>query len=604
MKGQLERTRRELEDLKDAIGLRGQDVPSYLPPPRVRVSPPSTVDERSGSESPVAEHDHVDQPETFFGLSSASRPDQIYQLGNFHLTAEQVHDLLLSYATHQHKHMPIVDTTKSYHEMHLTTPFLFWTMLVVAMRGVTADSEMLESIRKPYNEYLGQAIIQTPLSMSTIQALLLMCLWPFPIRRQREDPSWNLCNVAMSALSNFESTDTHRTQGKVVNSSWEHEQTHCKTWLASFHIHTWLCSNIFSKATLSHTKDSINRAIDRCDHWGSFSGHLEIQRQVSNYTSVFTQDDMARSAHLVEMFDQKLSNIAILFRECWTQENEFALLAARLNLYSTAILASSHDTHTTTGAASGQVDSLGLFLVKGFHAAIKLINVYIAMVKASTASSSSLQPTYWIYPKHYHFAFARATFWLVRYVVPKDSNFAESDRDVARNSVRLSHEFFSRRTTGPDCEAGNVARVIEKLLQSEHAPVAASGADSRDHVEVVRERVRRQASMRARTHDQSEPIREVSPFTPSVSMDSPPHGLLPALPETIASEVPFLLGPQHRPEDMNFNNWQFGQQWPQYNVSMAGAWDAMHYQAPIEPTFSSYDNTWQATAAFHGFTMG
>lgn len=40
---------------------------------------------------------------------------------------------------------------------------------------------------------------QAPLPLSTIQALLFLCMWPLPVERQQHDPSWLYSGIAVNA---------------------------------------------------------------------------------------------------------------------------------------------------------------------------------------------------------------------------------------------------------------------------------------------------------------------------------------------------------------------------------------------------------------------
>ena len=51
----------------------------------------------------------------------------------------------------------------------------------------------------PYKELLGSNLVQTISTVQSIQALIITCMWPIPTLRYSDDPSWNLCGVAMNA---------------------------------------------------------------------------------------------------------------------------------------------------------------------------------------------------------------------------------------------------------------------------------------------------------------------------------------------------------------------------------------------------------------------
>lgn len=72
----------------------------------------------------------------------------------------------------------------------------------------------------------------------TIQALLLLCLWPFPVDNQREDPSWEYCGVAVAAVLKLTSNGSQTDWSEANEQCLEDVRWRLKTWLECFVVST------------------------------------------------------------------------------------------------------------------------------------------------------------------------------------------------------------------------------------------------------------------------------------------------------------------------------------------------------------------------------
>jgi hypothetical protein len=464
--------------MKGALGLANdQPVSDFLKvPPDHTLSIHSRSSATSQTTSPVADVvvplTSNTPPDSYFGLDHFNVTDktQIYRLGAFHLSPQEVKELFLVFARHQHKHLPIVEVRRSVNMIHATTPFLFWTIITVALRGSTWSLRLLDAIRTPYDDYLGKVLIRTPLSMSSIQALLLLCLWPFPVPTQRNDPSWNLCNVALAAAVHYDLPSSPDQEGKWLQDS---EQAACRTWLGCFQVTSYLSTVLAVPPPLRSPEDmmKISRLQAAKIVSGTFAVQIEILRQVANFTSVLSSDQaLIDSASAIQLYDQELTAIPSRYKDDWTKLSEYNLLLAKLNLYSMVIVSGRVDTDDPKPPVPGPKNSVGICLVKGYHTAIRIIAVYAQLIKEvprleAPAEIAPATPTHWTLPKHYHLSFARATFFLLRFIT-SGNQFSESDQDIARNHIRLAHELLLRNSQWAEDEADRGAKVIETLSRN------------------------------------------------------------------------------------------------------------------------------------------
>lgn len=578
-KGQLERVTKQLNQLQSALGLpQRQPGPDYLQVPQSIDGRTSSADSHSSGPSPPEScptvHLLPSEPDVYFGLSESNDTvPEVFRLGKFQLPAERVRDLFLHFARYQYKHVPIVDIRRHYNDIHSKTPFLFWTIITVAIRASSITLELLDTIEVPYNDFLGRVVVKSPLSLSSIQSLLLLCCWPFPVRTQRQDPSWNLCNIALSAT-------IHQSLPRKIlqKKGWpdEEEQLACRTWLACFYVSSRLSSNLAVAPPLRTAEDltDINKALAIGGATGDFGAQLEIQRQIASYTTILSSDQsLLNSSSAIQMYDRELSAIPTHFKEQWTKLCEFSLLMAKLHLYTLVILSARPEQATTTshGVADPQ-NAVGVCLLKGFHTAIKMISLYSQIlddISRDGRHNADMQPTHWVLPKSYHISFAQATFFLLRFT-SSGSQFPESDRDIARNHIRLSHEIYLRISQRPDDEAERAARVIETL--SRNGGEAAAPTDSPD-LSILQIAARKAAQLRGKPFSYDEPVPEV--FANEVSgVDLGMDG----------TNVPGAQTEVH-PYD-----WQYGEGWlPSFNVPNE-IWDIGNHPGVI-PTVGDWPGT-------------
>jgi hypothetical protein len=136
-------------------------------------------------------------------------------------------------------HFPILDTRKSINAIHDMSPILFWTIGIVSSRFHGEHSSCFLELKEAYLELLSTTLVKAIRSVHTIQALLIICLWPLPVKKQIYDPSWGYCSLAVSAALQI---GLHQS-----GSQWEYGfhklsardvEFRTKTWLGCFLVNT------------------------------------------------------------------------------------------------------------------------------------------------------------------------------------------------------------------------------------------------------------------------------------------------------------------------------------------------------------------------------
>lgn len=140
--------------------------------------------------------------------------------------------MLDSFRRHYHRHLPIVDVQKSMDTIFCDSAFLFWAIVITAAQYHPVHSGQFHRLGQPFKRLVADHLVHSIRSIYTIQALLLLIVWPFPVLQQDDDPSWNYCGIAVSATLKMGFDDTNR------NNMSDSMIQRTKTWLGCFAVST------------------------------------------------------------------------------------------------------------------------------------------------------------------------------------------------------------------------------------------------------------------------------------------------------------------------------------------------------------------------------
>lgn len=144
--------------------------------------------------------------------------------------------LLTQYSFHQNyfDHVPFIDIGKSADSIYQASDILFWALLLVSARNHPLFNRQFPQLQSAFHRLLSEHVVRAIDCTYTVQALLLLCTWPMPVATQNDDPSWNYCNLAVSAVHQIDTKESVRAEGKRSAQS----IGYLKTWLGCFVIST------------------------------------------------------------------------------------------------------------------------------------------------------------------------------------------------------------------------------------------------------------------------------------------------------------------------------------------------------------------------------
>jgi transcriptional regulatory protein LEU3 len=92
----------------------------------------------------------------------------------------------------------IFDHGKSPDEIYNQSEFLFWTMVITGARTYKKDPTIVEALINPVKALMRESLFDPLQAISTIQAVLLLSLWPTPINTTFKDQTHAMTGAAMN----------------------------------------------------------------------------------------------------------------------------------------------------------------------------------------------------------------------------------------------------------------------------------------------------------------------------------------------------------------------------------------------------------------------
>ena len=195
------------------------------------------IEEHRTTPSPSTVGLSSNPPECVSSYSGAAMVDDkdlhadTFQLMTFIIDRESVIDCFRLFAGFFYPHFPTINPIISIAAIHSSSPLLFWTIIAIVLsKKIRPEHLTLFNQLEPlYKSQLATQILKAPLPLQSIQAILYLIMWPFPVEKQPHDPSWLYSGIAIHASLNM---GLHRFIPLNTNS--ESLRIRVSTWLACF----------------------------------------------------------------------------------------------------------------------------------------------------------------------------------------------------------------------------------------------------------------------------------------------------------------------------------------------------------------------------------
>ncbi|KIV95199.1 hypothetical protein PV10_02878 [Exophiala mesophila] len=115
------------------------------------------------------------------------------------LDPEQIDHLFDIYHRSYHPLFPILEPIPPPNLVFVQGPLLFWTIIAIASRQDLDDPSLKAALNPCVIRLLWQTVGMPPHSLRTLQAMSLICMWPFPTSSMSTDPTFILAGILKSA---------------------------------------------------------------------------------------------------------------------------------------------------------------------------------------------------------------------------------------------------------------------------------------------------------------------------------------------------------------------------------------------------------------------
>lgn len=343
-------------------------------------------------------------------------------------------------------------------------PLLFWTIIIIVAWHVGGEghSDVLQQFRQPYETFLQRQMLDAPLPLYKIQALVLLCEWPLGVDTQTRDPSWLYCGVAIQA-ARFMSLDRQQTIPSLRSLGVASGSLHARinTWLGCFYVSTSTSMHLGLPPPIDSDLDfsAIEGLLHRQKTPPVFATQVKVQLVAAKFTALLTHDlDEATSLSFIRLLDTELNALKpddqLSNRE--RKVVEITILDARIHFYAIFV------TKTPHGSTSRSI-----ILRQALTVAQSIIHLSTSNWCNGPGGDfdAVAKETQRCFPKNYYRGFAFAVIFLLRFFYRSKSASIE-DKDSVSRHVSLAQKHFKGCSVEPLDEFHRTAKFFEILCRS------------------------------------------------------------------------------------------------------------------------------------------
>ncbi|UKZ86520.1 uncharacterized protein TrAFT101_002345 [Trichoderma asperellum] len=392
-----------------------------------------------------------------------------YELSGVKFDSHIVNELLAHFQQYYSDHVPFIDIEKSATSIYQASDVLFWALLLISARNHPLFNRQFPQLQSAFHRLLSEYVVRTIDCTYTIQALLLLCTWPMPVARQCDDPSWNYCNLAVSAVQQIGIHEPIHTEGKRSAQS----IGYLKSWIGCFVISTELATDYGFPPPMSLVTGRlpIVKSYTQSHFSDEFWARCELQQHsIRVFTTLYDNSSTKQlQMSLVGLLERDLDSLGANIKTRVSQRYHIDFLAAKLRLCSIpslTLISKEVETSNTQEWAAWY---------RGFHVAIQLTTIYTSLRScypqrpAEELLSHELQvhgAETVHYPKHFFRVLCISGMYLAKFLAV-GCDTQPQERTLARNKIKEVYENFLAWSKEELDEPFRTARMIGLL--SRHA---------------------------------------------------------------------------------------------------------------------------------------
>jgi hypothetical protein len=206
-------------------------------------------------------------------------------------------------------------------------PLLMWTLLLISSQHHPELSDIFPGLRESHQKIWTRAVFANEYTLSVIQSLLLLTVWPLPVTKQKWDPSWRYCNLALAAAQQL---GLHKP-----DSQWEYSSTAAspdtsvQTWAACVYVTTTLALDM----GLPCPADDFLRDLANTNLVEPMSSHVQIQQRILHHVQATTPKDPFFAGAAIRTSMKDLEDIRAQKSEAWGPRTMLDFLGTQLKIH-------------------------------------------------------------------------------------------------------------------------------------------------------------------------------------------------------------------------------------------------------------------------------
>lgn len=410
-------------------------------------------------------------------------PTQLqFQLYDCILSYFDVLELFQYFDECYYPHFAIIEPVTSLTELAAESELLFWTIVAVAARHHKRHYIRYPHIQNVHAQLHGKVCREAIQSVPDLQAILMLCTWPYPVKGQFSDPSWMQLGMVITA-SRLIGLDKAKDEvffgtRRARHQLGKHAQHTLKlSWLRCFEMDVQMSlwhGNLPILAAPHHLQSTTEFCQDP-SIVREYANTIEVHIRTVRYLSLLEDAISPRpSSSLISIWMHELHLVKSVHTSQWSLQNEIVLETAKLYLSMACFVSLTKDTCNTMRRLQPS-EAVAQELLHGAQtSAIQLISHITSLSsEAHARSSQHLEQSYPLpgFPKHFSRVLFFAATVLLRYLDSLDSP-QSSDGEAARNAFQKVHQFFmscprAREHTG----AGETLEVAGRAIGHGHTQV-------------------------------------------------------------------------------------------------------------------------------------
>ncbi|KAI0427544.1 hypothetical protein F5Y09DRAFT_315947 [Xylaria sp. FL1042] len=385
---------------------------------------------------------------------------EIVKIGSVIVSAGTAVEAFKIFASLFHPILPIlvpININAIYH----SSPLLFWTIIAIVASHTTVPSSegLYDQIAGPFQDMVRIEALQAPLSLQSILALLLLCMWPMPVEIQTKDPSWIYSGIATNSALFL---GLHRTGSQPPpsgnNGLSGNPLERVMAWLGCFYVNSCLSMH-FGLRVMFDSSAELAKITAYLEEWPisrEFASEIKLQAIIADFKNVLshTANDGTVDSSILHLLDRELDTLRSSYPDQWPRMLEYNTLVSKLHMYGLVIVR----------------DDLGntardILLKLAFSTCLRIIHLANMRQNGGLPESHGLSASQQrsALPKAYFQGLCFTTIFLIRYF-SLNTRASPEEQQLAASNVVISHTIF-KSFPSPTDEFVRVARIIEDLCQ-------------------------------------------------------------------------------------------------------------------------------------------